>query len=272
MSVRLSPKVKCQVCFQRFRSLAGHLKKHSYNAKRYKEEFNAPIVSPLTLRRMKLARIKRLLLKDKYRKDKRLHGYKSETALKIALSKIGKKRPPEVGEKISKALLGMKFTEEHKLAISASLMGHKVSDATRAKLRQLKPTAAHRKSASEKQIAEKGNAWKGGVSRYIYFGKKKFRLKRIFGDPLRCFFPGCDKVEGKTIKSMDCHHLDGNHENNPLDGMNWVPLCRQHHMLVDGRLRGSTPEEAAAAQQQIQRVHKEYMAKNYIGEVKSYYS
>jgi len=73
------------------------------------------------------------------------------------------------------------------------------------------------------------------------------------------------------MKSVDCHHVDGDHENNPLDGSNWLPLCRRHHMLADGRLQNASPEEAAKANKTIRKIHAKYMKENYIGEIKSYH-
>ncbi len=157
------------------------------------------------------------------------------------------------------------------MAISAGLLGHDVSEATREKLRNIEFSDERRRRISESQSAEKSNSWKGGRSRHLYFGKGKFRLKKIFGDPLRCFYPGCGKVEGKDMRSVDCHHIDGDHENNPLDGSNWLPLCRSHHMLADGRLKGVTPEEIEKANKLVCKVHFDHMKNNYVGEVRSYH-
>jgi hypothetical protein len=197
---------------------------------------------------------------------------KTEKGLKIALANRGRKHSQEAIEKIRAARTGSKLSEDHKLAISAGLLGHEVSEETREKLRNVEFTDERRKNISKAQSAEKSNSWKGGKSRHLYFGKDKYRLKRIFGDPLRCFFPGCDKVEGENVKSLDCHHLDGDHENNPLDGSNWLPLCRRHHMLADGRLKGTSPEEVDEAQKKAIAAHKKHMKNNYVGEVRSYHS
>jgi hypothetical protein len=191
--------------------------------------------------------------------------------LKISIANQGRKHSPEAIEKIRQARLGSQLSEEHKLAISAGLLGHEVSEVTRLKLSQVEFTAERRRNISAAQSAEKGNAWKGGISRHLYFGKGKHRLKKVFGDPLRCFFPGCDKVEGENVRAIDCHHLDGNHENNPLDGTNWLPLCRRHHMLSDGRLRGVPVEEIHEARKLSSKAHTEYMKNNYVGEIKTYH-
>lgn len=191
--------------------------------------------------------------------------------LKLSLAARGRTHSEETKEKIRQARLGSKLSESHKLAISAGLLGHEVSEETREKLRNVEFTEERRKRISEAQTAEKGNAWKGGVSRHLYFGKGKYRLKRIFGDPLKCFFPGCDKVEGENIKALDCHHIDGDHENNPLDGSNWLPLCRRHHMLADGRLPGISEEEAEEARVLAAEAHAKHMRDNYKGEIKSYH-
>lgn len=210
----------------------------------------------------------RYILKKKGTTPDKLQTSKS---IKLSLANLGRKHTPEAKEKIRQARLGSKLSEQHKLAISAGLLGHEVSEETRKKLSQVVVTDERRKRISESQSAEKGNAWKGGVSRHLYFGKGKFRLKKIFGDPLKCFYPGCDKVEGENVKSLDCHHLDGDHENNPLDGSNWLPLCRRHHMLVDGRLRGSTDEEVVEANAKAKKAHAAHMKKNHVGKVKSYH-
>jgi len=192
--------------------------------------------------------------------------------LKISLANRGRKHTAETIEKIRQSRTGSTLSEDHKMAISASLLGHEVSAATRTKLSNVKFTDERRKNISEAQTAEKSNSWKGGKSRHLYFGKGKYRLKRIFGDPLACFFPGCDKVEGDNVKSLDCHHLDGDHENNPLDGTNWLPLCRKHHMLTDGRLKGATEKEVAAANAKAVKAHAKHMKTGYVGEIKSYHS
>lgn len=268
MARKLSPTIKCEICYKRFKSLTSHLKTHNLSVKEYKLKYpDCSVVSPLTRRRMQLSRLRYILKK----RGKKPGKYKDARALKLAIAGTGRKHTPETIEKIRKARLGSKLSEEHKLAISAGLLGHEVSEETRKKLSNVVITDERRRKISEAQSAEKGNAWKGGVSRHLYFGKGKHRLKKIFGDPLKCYFPDCDRVEGDNIKSLDCHHLDGNHENNPLDGANWLPLCRKHHMLVDGRLNNITEEEAEVARKLASEVHKDYMSKNYVGEIKSYH-
>lgn len=257
MAKKLTPTVKCEICYERFKSLSGHLRKHGYKAKQYKEEFNAPVVSPLTLHRIKMARLRYILRKRQPKKE-------------VAVG-TGRKHSEEAKEKIRQSRMGKKLSSSHKMAISAGLLGHEVSDEARKKLSQVVFTDERRKNISKAQSAERSNSWKGGTSRHLYFGKDKFRLKKIFGEPLKCFFPGCDKVEGVNVKSVDCHHLDGDHENNPLDGMNWLPLCRRHHMLADGRLKSATAEEVASARDKAYKVHAEHMKANYVGEVKSYH-
>jgi len=261
VSTRLSPRVKCQLCFERYRSLVSHLRTHKRNTKSYKEEFNAPVVSPLTLHRMRVARFKVIKRKN------------PDAVFKKAatLGFTGRQHSPETIEKIRQSHLGRKLSEEHRLAISMGMMGHEVSAETRKKISQQVITDEMRKQRSELQRAERGSAWKGGVSRYLYMGKGKFRLKKIFGEPLHCFFPGCTLIEGVNVKSVDCHHLDGNHENNPLDGANWLPLCRRHHMLADGRLGGSTKEEVESARKSALEAHRKYMENHYVGEIKSYH-
>jgi hypothetical protein len=214
---------------------------------------------------MQLARLRYIL------KKKGKVNPKTDRALKISLKARGRKHSSEAKEKIRRARLGSRLSESHKLSISAGLLGHEVSEETRRKLSEIIISDETRRRISEAQSAEKGNAWKGGRSRHLYFGKGKYRLKRIFGDPLKCFYPGCDKVEGTNAKSLDCHHLDGDHENNPLDGTNWLPLCRRHHMLVDGRLSGTSPAELEKAQEIACSVHRKHMIKNYIGEIKTYH-
>ena len=266
MGRRLTPTVKCEVCYNRYKSLAGHLKIHGLKAKEYKALYpGSPTVSPLTRRRLQLARL-RFILKKK-------GGVSPQTAkgLKISLANRGRKHKPESIEKIRAARLGSTLSPAHKLAISAGLLGHKVSAVTREKLSNITFTETRRRRISEAQTAEKSNSWKGGRSRHLYFGKGKFRLKKIFGEPLRCFYPDCGKVEGVDMRSVDCHHIDGDHENNPLDGSNWLPLCRSHHMLADGRRRGASPEEIEEANETVCRVHFEYMRDNYVGEIKSYH-
>lgn len=266
MGQRLTPTVKCEVCYERFKSLVGHVKKHGYTVKRYKEEFQgAPVVSPLTRRRMQLARLKYVL------KKKGKLSPKTPTNLKLSLAAKGRKHSSETKEKIRQARLGSTLSEEHKMSISLGLLGHEVSESTRKKLSAVVFSEERRRNISESQSADKGNAWKGGRSRHLYFGKGKYRLKRIFGEPLRCFFPGCDKIEGKNIKSLDCHHIDGDHENNPLDGSNWLPLCRKHHMLVDGRLANAPKSEVEEARELAAKAHAAYMEDNYVGEIKTYH-
>ncbi len=257
MAKKLTPTIKCELCYEKFKSLAGHLKKHGYKAKQYKKEFDALVVSPLTLHRIRMARLRYIL---------RQRAPKKEIA-------IGTGRPhtEEAKQKIREARIGKNLSESHKLAISAGLLGHKVSEITRERLRQVVITDERRKNISKAQSAEKSNSWKGGKSRHLYFGKNKYRLKKIFGDPLKCFFPDCDKIEGENVRSVDCHHLDGDHENNPLDGMNWLPLCRRHHMLSDGRLKSAASEEVEYARKLTYKSHAKHMKSHYIGEIKSYH-
>jgi hypothetical protein len=267
MAKRLTPTVKCEVCYNKYRSLAGHLKTHGLNVKTYRVQFNdAPTISTLTRRRLQLARLRYILRK------KGAVAPQTARGLKISLANKGRRHSPETIEKIRKSRQGVNLSEEHKLAISAGLLGHKVSDATKEKLSKVVFTEERRRNISDSQSAEKSNSWKGGRSRHLYFGRGKFRLKKIFGDPLKCYFPDCDKVEGDNVKSLDCHHVDGNHENNPLDGSNWLPLCRRHHMLADGRLRGADAEQIADAQSKALAAHKKHMETGYIGEIKSYHS
>ena len=267
MAGRLSPTVKCEICFTRFKSLAGHLGKHGKTAKTYRQEFpGVPVVSALTRRRIQVARLRFIL------RQKGTIRQQTSKGLKISIANQGRKHSPEAIEKIRQARLGSTLSDGHKLAISAGLLGHEVSDLTRLKLSQVEFTEERRRNISESQSAEKGNAWKGGVSRHLYFGKGKHRLKKIFGDPLHCFFPDCDKVEGKNVRAVDCHHLDGDHENNPLDGLNWLPLCRRHHMLADGRLKSATVEEVREGRKLVIKAHAEHMKNHYVGEIKTYHS
>lgn len=63
---------------------------------------------------------------------------------------LGKKRPPEVGAAISAAKLGKKYgpqTPEQRARTSAALVGHHVSDETRAKL-----SAARRRTVEAKRL------------------------------------------------------------------------------------------------------------------------
>lgn len=268
MAVRLTPNVKCQICYERYKALSGHLRKHQHSVKTYRAAFpEAQVISPLTKRKMQLARLKSIL-----KKTGRLNKAGKEIKnLELLNARPRKECSPETREKLRQARLGKKMSEETKLAISAAMMGHYVSDETRRKLSQVVFTEEHRRKISEAQSGKKSNSWKGGRSRHLYIEHGKYRLKRIFGEPLKCFFPGCDKVEGANMKSVDCHHIDGDHENNPLDGMNWIPLCRYHHMLADGRLNGCTPEQAAEACEKARIAHAEHMKENYIGEIKTYF-
>ena len=136
MAARLSPTVKCEVCFTRFKSLAGHLKIHGYKAKIYRAEFNdAPIVSPLTRKRLQVARL-RFILRERGKVSEQ-----TPKGLKISIANQGRKHSPDAIEKIRQARLGSQLSEGHKLAISAGLLGHDVSDATRFKLSQVEFTA-----------------------------------------------------------------------------------------------------------------------------------
>ncbi len=149
MAQKLTPTVKCEVCFNRYKALPGHLKTHGVNTKKYREQFpNAPVVSPLTRRRMQLSRLRFVLRKRGAKPEK----YQSAKALKLALANTGKKHSEETKEKIRQARLGSKLTEEHKLAISASLLGHVVSDETRLKLSSVVVTDERRKNISEAEL------------------------------------------------------------------------------------------------------------------------
>ena len=160
MAKKLTPTVKCMICYNRFKSLAGHLRKHNYTAKRYRKEFDALTISPLTRRRIQLARL-RFILKKKGRLSK--HAPKN---LKLSLAGMGRRHSPETIEKMRRSHLGMKLSEDHKLAISAGLLGHEVSKITREKLSNVEFTEERRRNISKGQSAEKSNAWKGGISRH----------------------------------------------------------------------------------------------------------
>jgi 5-methylcytosine-specific restriction endonuclease McrA len=48
-----------------------------------------------------------------------------------------------------------------------------------------------------------------------------------------------------TIKLLEVHHRDHNHDNNPSDGSNWELLCtycheNEHRRLLDGSGRGAS--------------------------------
>jgi phage terminase small subunit len=87
---KLTPTVKCELCFERYKALSGHLKKHGSSVKKYREEFkDAPVISPLTKRRMQLARLRFILRKKGHINPK------TETSLKLALKAKGRPHTEE---------------------------------------------------------------------------------------------------------------------------------------------------------------------------------
>lgn len=57
------------------------------------------------------------------------------------------------------------------------------------------------------------------------------------------------EFEGKKVRELTVHHIDHNHDNNPLDGSNWELLCIYCHdhehtrSIQEDRLEGSASSE-----------------------------
>ena len=99
MAHKLTPTVKCEVCFNRYKALSGHLKTHGLNAKKYREQFpGASVVSPLTRRRMQLSRLKFILKKKGRTPGKELTG----RSLKLSIANTGKKHSEETKERFDR--------------------------------------------------------------------------------------------------------------------------------------------------------------------------
>lgn len=74
---------------------------------------------------------------------------------------------------------------------------------------------------------------------YWYELKKKNMTRRTqASESIRLFGYACEKC-GKE-ENVDCHHLDCNPKNNPLDGSNWMRLCASCHKITHilGKKRG----------------------------------
>jgi hypothetical protein len=57
------------------------------------------------------------------------------------------------------------------------------------------------------------------------------------------------EFEGKRLRELTVHHVDGNHDNNPPDGSNWELLCiychENEHARFEDFKAGTEPESAA---------------------------
>jgi len=58
------------------------------------------------------------------------------------------------------------------------------------------------------------------------------------------------EFEGKRLRELTVHHVDGNHDNNPPDGSNWELLCIYCHENEHARLEdfkaGTEPESTGS--------------------------
>jgi hypothetical protein len=58
------------------------------------------------------------------------------------------------------------------------------------------------------------------------------------------------EFEGKRLRELTVHHVDGNHDNNPADGSNWELLCIYCHENEHARLEdfkaGTEPESTGS--------------------------
>lgn len=67
-----------------------------------------------------------------------------------------------------------------------------------------------------------------------YYEQKKICMTRKFqsAESIRLFGEKCEKCGHE--ENVECHHIDHNPKNNPLDGSNWMRLCCSCHKKVHG--------------------------------------
>lgn len=73
------------------------------------------------------------------------------------------------------------------------------------------------------------------AQRYYKENKDKIISKSYSSLSIKLLGEACQRCG--ALKRVETHHKDGNRNNNPKDGSNWVRLCRKCHMEVDGRMK-----------------------------------
>lgn len=98
-------------------------------------------------------------------KEKHRNGFFNESYKKISEANKGRPKPSDFGEKIRKARIGMKFTEEHKDNIRKNRKGHALGE------RNSMSKAENRQKVSDSKIGRRKVISFDGSFRYI---KKEF--------------------------------------------------------------------------------------------------
>jgi hypothetical protein len=187
-----------------------------------------------------------------------------ETKQKIRATLLGRKRPIDVRKKISESLrrlhnsgyksplIGSKFSEERKKAMSERQKGFRHSEATKEKLRQLSLGVKFGKEFREKcrlnnlgkkhsdetklkisrhfkgrYTGELASNWRGGLNFIKYPRGWSAELKRTvrLRDGFKCML--CGISEDKTKKKLSVHHI--NYNKKDLNINNLISLCNRCH-------------------------------------------
>jgi len=151
----------------------------------------------------------------------------------------------ETRRKMSQALQGRTFTEEHKTNLSSSLLGHPVTLEVRQKLSEV----------SKQNIGEKNPNWKGGASFEPYSPDFTWELKEAIKQRDSYLCRLCSIPEMECLQPHCVHHIDYDKENdNPS---NLITLCRICHGYTNGN------------RQYWQTYLSNYLEENFIKEVKN---
>lgn len=121
-------------------------------------------------------------------------------------------RTDEIKEKMRKAKLGKKLSQEHKLKIAQSNTGKKASIETKLKM----------SSSAKLRVGEKSNQWKGddvGYSGLHYWVYKQL------GKPKEC--ENCETIKAKKFEWAN---ISGKYKRDISD---WARLCASCHRLFD---------------------------------------
>lgn len=142
-------------------------------------------------------------------------------------------KQPGVGEKISVAKTGCKYSDESKKHISAALTGRNLSDEHK---QHISEALRRRTPELYEKVAEKISGpnhwnWQGGISKEVYCEKWTPELRRR----IRAFFDYkcilCGKSEEENNQALSCHHVYYNKSAccDDNDRIHFAALCRSCH-------------------------------------------
>lgn len=129
---------------------------------------------------------------------------------------------------------GVPCAEETKAKISASAMGRITTDETRAKISAANRGRVVSENTRNMMRGENNPAWKGGTS----FGQYCPKWNKDLRNRIRAFFDNqclmCGKTPGMGEKSLCCHHVTYN-KKMCCDGqpVRFAALCHRHHVMTN---------------------------------------